>query len=164
MRMDQRTDPTAADLVNRLSETEVADTLFEYGEERWARRIAKAIVQEKNRAPIQTTQALRRIVHRVIPRRFHPKRINAATRTFQAFRIKVNRELENLREILETGWRLLRKGGRMCVISFHSLEDRIVKETFKRLEREGTDLPSSGGMMQVITKKPVTPSEEEQKR
>ena len=164
MRMDQRTDPTAADLVNRLSETELADTLFEYGEERWARRIAKAIVQERDRAPIQTTQALRRIVHRAIPRRFHPKRIDAATKTFQAFRIRVNRELENLREILETGWRLLKKGGRMCVISFHSLEDRMVKETFKRLEKEGTGFPNPGGVVCVVTKKPITPSEEERRR
>jgi 16S rRNA (cytosine1402-N4)-methyltransferase len=163
MRMDQRIAHTAADLVSRLSQKELADILFEYGEERWARRIAKAIVQEKDRAPIQTTQALRRIVHRVIPRRFHPKRIDAATRTFQAFRISVNRELENLREILETGWRLLRKGGRMCVISFHSLEDRMVKETFKRLEKGGADFPSPGGVVCVVTKKPVIPSEEERR-
>jgi len=164
MRMDQRIAPTAADLVNHLSQKELADTLFEYGEERWARRIAKAIVRERDRAPIRTTPALRRIVHRVIPRRFHPRRIDVATQTFQAFRIRVNSELENLREILETGWRLLRKGGRMCVISFHSLEDRMVKETFKRLERESADLLSPGGVMWVVTKKPVTPSEEERRR
>jgi 16S rRNA (cytosine1402-N4)-methyltransferase len=142
----------------------LADTLFEYGEERWARRIAKAIVQERDRAPIQTTQALRKIVHRAIPRRFHPKRIDAATKTFQAFRIRVNRELENLREILEMGWRLLKKGGRMCVISFHSLEDRMVKETFKRLEKEGSGFPNPGGVVCVVTKKPITPSEEERRR
>ncbi len=164
MRMDQRIAHTAADLVNHLSQKELADTLFEYGEERWARRIAKAIVRERDRAPIRTTPALRRIVHRVIPRRFHPRRIDVATQTFQAFRIRVNSELENLREILETGWRLLRKGGRMCVISFHSLEDRMVKETFKRLERESADLLSPGGVMWVVTKKPVTPSEEERSR
>ncbi|MGD0915102.1 MAG: 16S rRNA (cytosine(1402)-N(4))-methyltransferase RsmH [Thermodesulfobacteriota bacterium] len=161
MRMDQRTAQTAADLVNHLSEKELADTLFEYGEERWARRIAKAIVRERDRNPIRTTQALRRIVHRVIPRRFHFRRIDAATKTFQAFRIRVNSELDNLREVLETGWRLLRKGGRMCVISFHSLEDRMVKESFKRWERGEPDLPGPGGVMRVITKKPVTPSEEE---
>ena len=164
MRMDQRKAHTAADLVNHLSQQELADTLFEYGEERWARRIAKAIVRERDRAPIRTTPALRRIVHRVVPRRFHPRRIDVATQTFQAFRIRVNSELENLREILETGWRLLRKGGRMCVISFHSLEDRMVKETFKRLERESADLLSPGGVMWVVTKKPVTPSEEERSR
>jgi 16S rRNA (cytosine1402-N4)-methyltransferase len=164
MRMDQRIAHTAADLVNHLSQKELADTLFEYGEERWARRIAKAIVRERDRVPIQTTQALRKIVHRVIPRRFYPKRIDAATQTFQAFRIRVNSELENLREILETGWRLLRKGGRMCVISFHSLEDRMVKETFKRLDKGGAHFPSPGGVVCVVTKKPVTPSEEERRR
>jgi len=164
MRMDQRITYTAADLVNHLSQKELADTLFECGEERWARRIAKAIVRERDRVPIRTTQTLRRIVHHVIPRRFHPRRIDAATKTFQAFRIRVNSELENLREILETGWRLLKKGGRMCVISFHSLEDRMVKETFKRLERGGADFPGPGGMVCIITKKPVTPSEEERRR
>jgi len=164
MRMDQRVAHTAADLVNHLSQKELADTLFEYGEERWARKIAKAIVRERARAPIQTTKALRTIVHHVIPRRFHPKKIDAATQTFQAFRIRVNRELENLREILETGWRFLRKGGRMCVISFHSLEDRMVKETFKKLEKGGTDYPNPEGVVCVVTKKPVTPSEEERRR
>jgi 16S rRNA (cytosine1402-N4)-methyltransferase len=164
MRMDQRTAATAADLVNHLSEKELADTLFEYGEERWAKQIAKAIVRERGRVPIWTTQALRRIVHRAIPRRFHPRRIDPATKTFQAFRIRVNHELENLRGILETGWRLLRKGGRICVISFHSLEDRMVKETFKRWEREGANSSSSEGSMWVVTKKPVTPSAEERRR
>jgi 16S rRNA (cytosine1402-N4)-methyltransferase len=164
MRMDQRTAHTAADLINHLSEKELADTLFEYGEERWAKRIAKAIVQERGRVPIWTTQTLRKIVHRAIPRRFYPRRIDPATQTFQAFRIRVNHELENLKGILETGWRLLRKGGRMCVISFHSLEDRMVKETFKRWERGGADFLSSEGSMRVVTKKPVTPSEEERRR
>ena len=164
MRMDQRIAHTAADLVNHLSEKELADTLFEYGEERWARRITKAIIRERDRAPIRTTQELRKIVHRAVPRRFHSRRIDAATKTFQAFRIRVNSELDHLREILETGWRLLRKGGRMCVISFHSLEDRMVKETFKRLERGRADLPGPGDVMRVITKKPVTPSEEERRR
>jgi 16S rRNA (cytosine1402-N4)-methyltransferase len=164
MRMDQRTVHTAADLVNHLSEKELADTLFEYGEERWAKQIAKTIARERGRVPIWTTQALRKIVHRAIPRRFHSRRIDPATKTFQAFRIKVNHELENLRGILETGWRLLRKGGRICVISFHSLEDRMVKETFKRWEKGGADFPSSEGSMRVVTKKPVTPSEEERRR
>jgi 16S rRNA (cytosine1402-N4)-methyltransferase len=164
MRMDQRTAQTAAGLINHLSQKELADILFEYGEERWARRIAKAIVQERERAPILTTQALRKIVHHAIPRRFHPRWIDAATKTFQAFRIRVNHELENLREILETGWRLLKKGGRMCVISFHSLEDRMVKETFKRLERGGPDFRSPGGVMRVITKKSIMPSEEERRK
>lgn len=160
MRMDQRLDRTAADLVNRLSLKELGETLSEYGEERWAKGIAKAIVEERARTPIDTTQTLRRIVHRAIPRRFHSRKIDPATKTFQAFRIRLNEELENLREMLEAGWRLLRKGGRMCVISFHSLEDRMVKETFRRLERKG----ENGSALRVITKKPVRPSEEERRR
>jgi len=160
MRMDQRLERRAADLVNCLSLQELQETLWEYGEERWAKGIAKAMVEERARTPIETTQALRRIVHRAIPRRFHSRKIDPATKTFQAFRIRVNEELENLKEILETGWRLLRKGGRMCVISFHSLEDRMVKETFRRLEREG----EGGSVLWVITKKPIRPSAEERRR
>ena len=164
MRMDHRTGRTAADLVNRLPLRELEETLFEYGEERWAKRIARAIVHERDRDPIRTTQSLRRIVHRAIPRRFHFRKIDPATKTFQALRIRVNDELGNLREILDSGWRLLRRGGRMCVISFHSLEDRMVKETFRRLEREGGEGPNPEAVMRIITKKPVTPSEEEQRR
>ncbi|OGP92564.1 MAG: 16S rRNA (cytosine(1402)-N(4))-methyltransferase [Deltaproteobacteria bacterium RBG_16_47_11] len=156
MRMDQRMDQTAADLINRLPLKELEYTLFHYGEESWAKKIAKAIVDERERGPIETTQTLRKIVHHAIPRRFHSRRIDPATKTFQALRIRVNDELENLRKILETGWTLLTKGGRMCIISFHSLEDRMVKVTFRRLEKEGK--------MSILTKKPVTPSEEEKKR
>lgn len=163
MRMDQRMDRTAADLVNRLSLQELEYTLSEYGEERWAKRIARAIVHERGRSPIETTLSLKRVVHQAIPRRFHSRKIDPATRTFQAFRIRLNEELGNLKEILETGWMFLRKGGRMCVISFHSLEDRMVKETFRRLERGGEGL-GQGGVVRVITKKPVTPSEEERKK
>jgi 16S rRNA (cytosine1402-N4)-methyltransferase len=164
MRMDQRLDQTASYLVNHLSADELKDILYKYGEERWAKRIAKAIVRERERNSIETTQRLRTITHHAIPRRFHSRRIDPATRTFQALRIKVNRELENLKEILDTGWKFLRKGGRICVISFHSLEDRIVKETFRRFEREGDEGPSLGAVLRVITKKPVTPSQEEQGR
>jgi 16S rRNA (cytosine1402-N4)-methyltransferase len=160
MRMDQRMDCTAADLVNRLSLQELDYTLSEYGEERWAKRIARAIVHERERSPIETTFSLKRVVHQAIPRRFHSRKIDPATRTFQAFRIRLNEELENLKEILETGWMSLRKGGRMCVISFHSLEDRMVKAAFRRLER-GREGLGQGGVVRVITKKPVTPSEEE---
>jgi len=156
MRMDQRMNHTAAYLINRLSSEELEYTLSQYGEERWAKRIARAIVQERERDTIRTTQALRKIVHRAIPRRFHSRRIDPATRTFQAFRIRVNEELENLGKILETGWKILKRGGRICIISFHSLEDRMVKETFRKLEKQGE--------MRILTKKPVTPSEEEQRR
>lgn len=156
MRMDRRMHQTAADLVNRLSLGELEYTLFHYGEESWAKKIAKAIIYEREKRPIETTQALRKIIHQAIPRRFHSRRIDPATKTFQAFRIRVNDELENLRKILETGWTLLKKGGRMCVISFHSIEDRMVKEGFRKLEKEGT--------MRLLTKKPVTPSEEEREK
>ncbi len=156
MRMDQRMNHTAADLIHCLSSEELEDTLSRYGEERWARRIAKAIVQEREREPIRTTQALRKIVHTAIPRRFHSRRIDPATRTFQAFRIRVNEELDNLGRILETGWKILKRGGRICIISFHSLEDRIVKETFRKLEKQGE--------MRILTKKPIVPSEEEQRK
>jgi len=156
MRMDQRINRTAADLLDGLSFQELESTLREFGEERWARRIARAILQEREKKSVGTTQELRQIVHRAIPRRFHSRRIDPATRTFQAFRILVNEELENLRRILETGWTFLKRGGRICVISFHSLEDRMVKETFRRLDRDG--------LMRGITKKPITPSEEEKQR
>jgi len=156
MRMDQRMDETAADLVNHLSPERLEETLSHYGQERWAKRIARAIAQEREREPIGTTQTLRKIVHRAIPRRFHSRRIDPATRTFQALRIRVNDELGNLESILKAGWKILKKGGRMCVISFHSLEDRLVKETFRTLEKQGE--------MLILTKKPVMPSEEEQKR
>lgn len=156
MRMDQRIDRTAADLLNELSFQELESTLLKFGEERWAKRIAKAVVIEREKKRVETTQQLRQIVYRAIPRRFHSRKIDPATRTFQAFRIHVNRELENLRKMLETGWTFLKGGGRMCVISFHSLEDRMVKETFRRLDRDG--------VMREITKKPITPSEVERRR
>jgi 16S rRNA (cytosine1402-N4)-methyltransferase len=156
MRMDRRIDGTAADLLKGLSIQELESTLREFGEERWAKRIAKAILQEREEKPIGTTQELRQIVHRAIPGRFHSRKIDPATRTFQALRIRVNEELENLRRILETEWTFLKRGGRICVISFHSLEDRMVKEIFRRLDTDG--------VMRRITKKPITPSEEEKRR
>ncbi|MBS3919930.1 MAG: 16S rRNA (cytosine(1402)-N(4))-methyltransferase RsmH [Deltaproteobacteria bacterium] len=156
MRMDERRDCTAADLVNGLPLEELERILFEYGEERWARRITRAIVSEREREPIQTTRALSKIVYGAIPKKFQSRKIDPATRTFQALRIRVNEELENLKEMLESGWKVLRKEGRMCILSFHSLEDRMVKEAFRKLEREG--------VMHILTKKPLTPSEEEQKK
>lgn len=164
MRMDRRTVRTAADWVRDLSAEGLEETLRHYGEERWARRIVKAMVRERERCPIQTTQDLRRIVHQAIPRRFHPRKIDAATRTFQALRIRVNDELENLRSALQGAWRFLKTGGRVCVISFHSLEDRIVKETFRRLATEGAEGPGSSPVLRILTKRPVTPSEDEKEK
>jgi 16S rRNA (cytosine1402-N4)-methyltransferase len=163
MRMDRRAEVSAADLVNHLSEADLAETLYRYGEERWSRRIARAIVEERSRGSIETTQVLRRIVCQAIPRRFHFRRIDPATKTFQALRIRVNGELENLRQVLESGWRFLREGGRLCVISFHSLEDRIVKETFRSLAKASEEAGPSGAL-RIVTKRPIIPSEEEQNR
>lgn len=150
MRMDRRTQQTATDLVNHLSVAELEKMLKEFGEERWAKRIARAIVMEREKEPIRTTQALRKVVHQVIPKRFHSRRIDPATKTFQALRIKLNKELENLKRILDSGWQVLRKGGRFVVLSFHSLEDRMVKEAFGRLEKEGR--------MKIVTPKPISPT------
>ena len=164
MRMDQRLDQTAAYIVNRLSADELKEILHKYGEERWAKRIANAIVREREGGSIETTQRLRMIAHHAIPRRFHPRKIDPATKTFQAFRIRVNDELENLRRILDTGWEFLRKGGRMCVISFHSLEDRMVKETFRKMEGRRDDGSRPEAVMRVLTRKPITPCEKELRR
>jgi 16S rRNA (cytosine1402-N4)-methyltransferase len=161
MRMDQRRDVTAADLINHLSLDELERTLSEYGEERWAKKIAKAIVAERAREPIETTQQLRKIVWRAVPRRYQSRRVDPATRTFQAFRIRVNDEFENLKQFLGTGWKALKKGGRICIISFHSLEDRMVKESFRRLEKGEGEGKNEKGVLRVITKKVIVPSGEE---
>lgn len=155
MRMDQRERWTAADLVNGLPCEALERILLDYGEERWARRIARAIVLEREKGPIQTTRALSRIIYGAIPKRYQSRRIDPATKTFQALRIKVNGELENLKAMLESGWKVLRKGGRICILSFHSLEDRMVKEAFRKLEKEGK--------MRILTRRPLKPSEEEGK-
>ena len=153
MRMDQSAGDTAADLVARSSERELADAIFQYGEERFSRRIARAIVDARRETPVATTGRLASIVRRAIPRRGFA-RIDPATRTFQALRIWVNRELENLDRFLETAVRRLRAGARLVVITFHSLEDRIVKHTLRALE-------SGDAGIRVLTKKPIVPSDEE---
>src|SRR5450631_2013161 len=127
MRMDPREGRTAADLVNEWSEADLTALIRTYGDERFARRIAAAIVRRRADEAITTTAQLRDIVERTIPRRFWPKRIHPATRTFQALRIEVNHEPESLNEGLQAAIRILRPGGRLGVVSFHSLEDTIVK-------------------------------------
>jgi 16S rRNA (cytosine1402-N4)-methyltransferase len=154
MRMDRSSGETAADLVARSTERELADAIFQYGEERFSRRIARAIVDARRESPIATTGRLASIVRRVIPRR-GPARIDPATRTFQALRIWVNRELEGLDRFLEDAVRRLRAGARLVVITFHSLEDRIVKHTFRALEH--ADEPR----VRILTKKPIVPADEE---
>ena len=162
MRMDPTQKTSAADLVNEASVEELARILRDYGEERFAGRIARAIVAAR---PIETTRALAEIVRRAIPRRFHERRIDPATRTFQALRIAVNDELRNLQDGLAAGFAALRPGGVIVVISFHSLEDRIVKRFFRKLATPryeslapGPPLPPQA---EVLTKKPLRPSEEE---
>jgi len=157
MRMDPTTGETAADLVARSTERELADAIYAYGEERFSRRIARAIVEARREQPIETTGRLAAIVRRALPWR-GPSRIDPATRTFQAIRIWVNRELEGLDRFLTAAVRRLRTGARLVVITFHSLEDRIVKHTLRALEKRG----DSG--VKVLTKKPIIPGGEEVQR
>jgi 16S rRNA (cytosine1402-N4)-methyltransferase len=154
MRMDRSTGDTAAQLIARAGERELADTIYAYGEERFSRRIARAIVGARAKTPIDTTLKLATVVRRAIPSRGY-QRIDPATRTFQALRIWVNRELEGLDRFLEVAARRLRVGARLVVLTFHSLEDRIVKHTFRALERGGD------AMLKVLTRKPVVPDDEE---
>jgi 16S rRNA (cytosine1402-N4)-methyltransferase len=155
MRMDRRDSLTAADLVNRLPEKELARILFEYGEERYARRIARAITRRRERDPILTTLALVDVIRGTVPPSYLHGRLHFATRTFQALRIAVNRELEDLGPSLRLVAGLLRPGGRFVVLAFHSLEDRIVKQTFRTLAG-GAD-----ARFAVLTKRPLTPSARE---
>ena len=154
MRMDTSTGDTAASLVARSTERELADGIYAYGEERFSRRIARAIVAARREQPLETTGRLAAIVRRALPRRGY-MRIDPATRTFQALRIWVNRELEGLDRFLEAAVRRLHAGARLVVITFHSLEDRIVKHTLRALERSGD------AAVKVLTKKPIGPSDEE---
>jgi 16S rRNA (cytosine1402-N4)-methyltransferase len=154
MRMDAKGQGvTAADLVNTLKEAQLEKIISEFGEERFARRIAAAIVMQRSRARITTTKTLADIVLRALPKGYTRGRIHPATRTFQALRIAVNEELEALSRGLDVCFRMLKKGGRLCVISFHSLEDRLVKNKFKSwgLEQEAV----------ILTKRPLVASDEE---
>lgn len=133
MRMDRSAHDTAADLVNRLAEDELTRIIREYGEERWARRIATRIVEARNVEPLVSTRQLSELVSSAIPRKAWEDRIHPATRTFQAFRIAVNNELTSLSRCLKDAVPLLKPGGRLVAISFHSLEDRIVKQFFREM-------------------------------
>jgi 16S rRNA (cytosine1402-N4)-methyltransferase len=157
MRMDRSQGDSAADLVAHASEEDLANAIFQFGEERFSRRIARAIVAVRRQTPIATTGALADIVRRNVPRRGH-MRIDPATRTFQALRIWVNRELEGLDRFLESAANRLRAGGRLAVITFHSLEDRIVKHTFRALAQR------EHAIVRVLTKKPIVPGDDEVRR
>ena len=152
MRMDQTQRETASKLINTLSGEELEGILRRYGEGRWGRKITKAIVRHRQKTPIVTTTQLRDIISSAVlkpPRRIHP-----ATKAFQAIRIAVNDELNNLEKAIRDGIPLLRSGGRLCILSFHSLEDRIVKESFRQYEK-------LTGLITIITKKPIAPSKGE---
>jgi 16S rRNA (cytosine1402-N4)-methyltransferase len=155
MRMDVSTGATAAELVSQADQVTLADVIFKFGEERYARRVATAIVAARARAPIETTGQLAALVRHAIPRKGY-SRIDPATRTFQALRIWVNRELEGLDAFLIAATRRLGDAGRLAVISFHSLEDRIAKHTFRALQ--------AAGDVTVMTKRPIGPSEDESAR
>ncbi len=153
MRMDQTTGPTVADLLTSVDEEELANVIFQFGEERFSRRIARGVVEARRLAPVATTGQLAQIVRRAVPRRGY-QRIDPATRTFQALRIWVNHELDGLDAFLVSASRRLRAGARLAVITFHSLEDRIVKHTFRALA-------AGGDALRVLTRKPLSPGEAE---
>jgi 16S rRNA (cytosine1402-N4)-methyltransferase len=154
MRMDTSQGPTVADLLADTGERELADVIFQYGEERHSRRIARALLEAQIEAPIVTTGRLAAIVRRAVPHRGY-QRIDPATRTFQALRIWVNRELEGLDAFLGSMVRRLAIGARLVVISFHSLEDRIVKHTLRAFERGAVQT------LQILTKRPIVSGEAE---
>ena len=145
---------TARDVVNSMREKELADIIFTYGEESFSRQIANAIVTARKRKKIETTFELAEIIRNAVPNFYKNGRINPATKTFQALRIYVNDELGAITEGLEKAWNLLAKDGRIVTITFHSLEDRIVKNFFK-------DKAKLDERAQIITKKPIVPAREE---
>jgi 16S rRNA (cytosine1402-N4)-methyltransferase len=179
MRFGPHVPQTAADLVNKYSERELADLIYQYGEERDSRKIARAIVKAR---PIHTTRELAAVIEAVSPRRgsfdtvsgrrtVRTSRLHPATRTFQALRIAVNEELTSIEEVLPQAMAALIPGGRLAIISFHSLEDRIVKDFFREQSRDRVNPPyeriyeeERKATLKEVNRKPITPSEEEIKR
>jgi len=160
MRMDTTRGQTAAELLATVDEQELADVIYRFGEERKSRRVARAIVEARRDGPIETTARLASIVRRAAGGGGY-QRIDPATRTFQAIRIRVNRELDGLDTFLVDAVRALREGGRLVVIAFHSLEDRIVKHTLRMLAAAGDGLARGEGLVRVLTRKPVMAAEAE---
>jgi 16S rRNA (cytosine1402-N4)-methyltransferase len=150
MRMNSSQPVTAAELISSLSPDELADIFYNYGEERQARRIARFVAEARLRGPVSSTRQLAEIVRQAVPVKYQPKNIHPATKVFQALRIAVNRELDNLAKALADTPQLLAPGGRLCVITFHSLEDRMVKQAF-----------AANPALRVLTKKPLPPGETE---
>ncbi len=154
MRYNPKDNPlTAQEIVNKFSSQKIAEIIKKYGEEKFAGRIAKKIEEERKKQPIENTSQLVEIIRRATPYWYHHRRIHFATRTFQALRIAVNSELENLRKALFQVPQVLQPGGRLVVISFHSLEDRIVKQFLKNQAKEGS--------LKILTKKPKIPKSDE---
>ena len=167
MRMNQAQNLTAEDIINDYSSEELANIFFEYGEEKFSRRIAERIIKERAEKRIETTYQLADIIRAAVPK----NAIDSFKRVFQALRIEVNGELKDLKQAIKDSVELLNDGGRICVITFHSLEDRIIKNTFAELEGKCTcpkDFPvcvcGAKSYGKVITKKPIVPSDEEQER
>ncbi len=152
MRMDKRQDVTAEMIVNTYHWQKLADLIWTYGEERRSRRIARAIIYAREKKRIESCRELATIIEKSIGRK---QRIHPATRTFQALRIEVNRELEQVAAVIDNGAEILKKEGRLCILAYHSLEDRIVKNAYKKLAKEG--------LFNIITKKPLIPRWEEQR-
>lgn len=168
MRMDTRAKTTAEELLNGLTEAQLSDIFYKFGEERYSRRIARSIVNHRRTHPIRTTAQLVALVGQAVPARAKEQKIHPATRVFMALRIAVNEELEVLGRLLSMAVDLLKIGGRICVLSFHSLEDRMVKQHFSRLARTCTcppELPqcicSGKARIRPVTKKVQRPSEQE---
>ncbi|ABK19134.1 16S rRNA (cytosine(1402)-N(4))-methyltransferase RsmH [Syntrophobacter fumaroxidans] len=171
MRMDPGLPQTAADMVNTLPEKDLADLIFRLGEERWSRRIARAVVERRRERPFQRTLELADTVAATVPATRDSRRIHPATRTFLALRLAVNQELESLERFLSGALDLLKTGGRLCVVSFHSLEDRMVKGQFKewakscRCPREAVLCRCEGRpLVRLLTRKAVRPDEREKER
>lgn len=171
MRMDQEASLSARDVVNTYPEAELARVIWTYGEERFSRRIAERICRAREQSPIETTLQLTQIVRDAIPAKYRNEPQHPARRTFQALRIEVNNELGGLDRAVEQACDLLQKGGRLCIITFHSLEDRIVKQAFRRFENPCTCPPSAPicncgkePKAKILTKKPLTASQEEESR
>ncbi|MDI3509129.1 MAG: rRNA (cytosine1402-N4)-methyltransferase [Clostridiales bacterium] len=168
MRMDKQQLLTARDVVNTYDEKRLYEIIKDYGEERWAKRIASFIVKERQRYPIETTDQLVEVIKRAIPAAARREGPHPARRTFQAIRIEVNDELNSIKEGLIQAMDCLKPGGRLCVISFHSLEDRLVKDTFRRWQNPCTCPPDTPvcvcgnkPVAAIVTKKPVTASPDE---
>lgn len=168
MRMDQRSVLTAETVVNTYSQEDLRRILTDYGEEKWSVRIAEFIVREREKKPIRTTSDLVRIIKEAVPKGARQEGPHPAKRSFQAIRIEVNQELGILEQAIRDMAEYLVPGGRICIITFHSLEDRIVKQTFRSLENPCTcpkDFPvcvcGKKPVVKVITKKPITPEQEE---